>query len=264
MPTFSLQSVWFVPSLAGVSDRFFERVEKGDGCWLWTGSMIPSGYGQMTVGSISTEFGVRVRQAYAHRLSYAIHKGPIPDGFVVDHLCRNRRCVNPAHLEAVECEVNSERVWIRMSHCRRGHALPKGGSKECAHCAEIARAAALARKKSDTLFSRVARGDVTACPSGHDLGGSVFPRRRFPHACRVCSSELSDAAAARRRADHLKWAKKNPERHRAYGAKHRAANPDYWRKWRESHPGYHEAVEALRRKGEKAPKGFSKQFAVAK
>ena len=61
-----------------------------NGCWRWDLSKKADGYGQVWVnGTVKL----------AHRISYEIHVGPIPDGLVLDHLCRNRACINPQHLE---------------------------------------------------------------------------------------------------------------------------------------------------------------------
>jgi hypothetical protein len=65
------------------------------GCWVWQLAVNGRGYGQARVE------GRRDRQFPAHRVMYERHRGPIPAGLVIDHLCRNRRCVNPAHLEPV-------------------------------------------------------------------------------------------------------------------------------------------------------------------
>lgn len=71
-----------------------------NGCWLWQGAKNPDGYGQMDHRWFT--FG-------AHRVSYLAFVGPIPEGLVIDHLCRVRHCVNPAHLEAVTSAENIRR-----------------------------------------------------------------------------------------------------------------------------------------------------------
>jgi hypothetical protein len=80
-------------------DTFWQQVLKTDTCWLWTGTPNDQGYGRLTVDG--------VRQL-VHRLSYIAHVGPIPDGLVIDHKCWQRLCVNPAHLQAVTKQANSE------------------------------------------------------------------------------------------------------------------------------------------------------------
>lgn len=83
------------------SERFRSKytIETG-GCWVWTAYRNDAGYGIFRVGQ---------RNQKAHRVSYELHVGPIPDGLQLDHLCRNRGCVNPAHLEPVTSKVNTER-----------------------------------------------------------------------------------------------------------------------------------------------------------
>lgn len=80
--------------------RFWQKVERTDECWLWAGAVNDSGYGAIWDG---------YRLVYAHRLSYEMHGGAIPDGMQLDHLCRVRRCVNPAHLEPVTHRENIDR-----------------------------------------------------------------------------------------------------------------------------------------------------------
>ena len=63
-------------------------------CWEWTGSLQSAGYGHIWVGGDK-------HSSLAHRVSYELHVGPIPDGLEIDHLCGNKKCVNPEHLEAM-------------------------------------------------------------------------------------------------------------------------------------------------------------------
>ena len=103
-------------------DRLHFQIEPEpmSGCWLWTGTLIPRGYGRINWGG---------RQVVVHRLIYEKHRGPIPTGLTLDHLCRVRSCVNPDHLEAVTMRENCLRGEsfsaknARQTHCKRGHAL---------------------------------------------------------------------------------------------------------------------------------------------
>src|SRR5688572_16860021 len=81
-------------------DRFRAKVDRTGGCWLWTASRILSGYGQVRFEG---------KNQRAHRVAYALVKGPIPEGLVLDHLCRVKHCVNPDHLEAVTQAENLRR-----------------------------------------------------------------------------------------------------------------------------------------------------------
>jgi hypothetical protein len=74
-----------------LEERFWDKVEKSDGCWNWTASCNGPGYGQIRPGGCGN-------QLLAHRVSWEIHHGPIPDGLCVLHDCDNPPCVNPAHL----------------------------------------------------------------------------------------------------------------------------------------------------------------------
>lgn len=78
-------------------ERFTDGFTVQTDCWLWKKTILQSGYGQVYWDG---------RRQYAHRVSYMVYKGPIPDGLTIDHLCRVRKCVNPAHLEAVSNREN--------------------------------------------------------------------------------------------------------------------------------------------------------------
>lgn len=111
------------PRTIPVETRLWSRVTVKPGCWEWTGAVTHNGYGQIGLGGAG---GKRVR---VHRLAYELRNGPIQAGLEIDHLCRNRRCCNPAHMEAVTREENIRRgnapnaINARKTHCNRGHAL---------------------------------------------------------------------------------------------------------------------------------------------
>lgn len=86
--------------MADKAARFWSKVDKSNpGCWPWTAYVDPSGYGR---------FRVDGRSAGAHRVAWELTNGPIPEGLILDHTCRNRRCCNPDHLHAVTVRQNAE------------------------------------------------------------------------------------------------------------------------------------------------------------
>lgn len=104
-----------------IEKRFFAKVEKTRTCWMWTASKA-DGYGRFWIGSRKDGY-----MALAHRISFELSKGPIPDGKTLDHICRNRGCVNPMHLEVVDPVENVMRgisdpaLNAKKTHCPRGH-----------------------------------------------------------------------------------------------------------------------------------------------
>ena len=94
-----------LPYTRPAPERFWEKVDKAgqDECWLWTANKTaPNGHGRFLGPG---------GQVMAHRFAYELLVGPIPEGLVIDHLCRVRLCVNPAHLEPVTAEENIRRGW---------------------------------------------------------------------------------------------------------------------------------------------------------
>ena len=90
------------PKPPTIAERFAAGYRKlDDGCWVWLKATGPTGYGVAWNGH---------RTMGAHRLSYEIHVGPIPDGLHIDHLCCNPTCVNPDHLEPVTQQENNRRA----------------------------------------------------------------------------------------------------------------------------------------------------------
>lgn len=103
-----------------LSTRFDDQhePEPTTGCWLWLGVIDHLGYGHIEKGG---------RNAMAHRVGYELLRGPIPQKMTLDHLCRNRQCVNPGHLEPVPQRVNVLRgngvaaLKAQQTHCVNGH-----------------------------------------------------------------------------------------------------------------------------------------------
>ncbi len=149
---------WFGIVPANVPPKI--GIQTPSGCIPWVAAKT-NGYGVV-------QFNGRVRRA--HRVIYEAVKGPIPEGYEIDHLCRNRACVNPDHLEAVPQAVNNMRslsasaIHARQSHCLRGHLLSgpnvylrKRGHKVERFCKECGRLRDTFRKRRSPAM------EVKAC-----------------------------------------------------------------------------------------------------
>ena len=141
--------------------RFWSRVNKTESCWEWTGAK-DKGYGQITM--YLGQQGGRAREK-AHRAVFILEGVEIPEGKVVDHICRNRACVRPDHLRFASMRENvlenSESFPAlnkQKTHCKRGHELSKDnvwrstyetrGSRICRRCSLIRSAEQKTRMKS--------------------------------------------------------------------------------------------------------------------
>ncbi|MFD6677526.1 HNH endonuclease signature motif containing protein [Rhodococcus zopfii] len=139
-------------SITSLPGRFARRISVSEtGCWEWFGPIGNSGYGQCKVGRLNK---------LTHRVVYEILVGPIPDGLQIDHLCKNRTCCNPAHLEPVTARENVLRgdtiaaANIQKSNCPKGHEYDytsPSGRRGCRTCRRAAVSRYAAKKRHGTV-----------------------------------------------------------------------------------------------------------------
>ena len=107
-----------------LDQKYWDRIEKTETCWNWKTWITDKGYGMLECNG---------KRIFAHRFVYEALVGKIPAGLVIDHLCRNTRCVNPTHLEPVTNAENLRRGYCvsavnsRKKHCKYGHELAGDG-----------------------------------------------------------------------------------------------------------------------------------------
>jgi hypothetical protein len=125
------------------------------GCWVWQRAKTPAGYGTLTLDG---------KTAYAHRVFYEAYVADIPQGHVLDHLCRNPSCCNPDHLQPVTHAENMRRT--RRPTCKRGHPLTgdnlylaPDGERQCRECSRINGRARVRRWADEYKAQRDGRSD---------------------------------------------------------------------------------------------------------
>lgn len=199
-----------------VEDRFFGKVEKTSTCWWWRGAADRKlGYGN---------FYRHGKTVCAHRVAYELLVGSIPAGRVLDHICRNPACVNPAHLRLCTQRENilsgkaPTMVTRRLGRCARGHVVARdntyyrpNGRGECRACRRL-------RDGSTKVAARLR----THCPRGHpydEMNTRWYQGRRY---CKECNGinqrermKRNPEVRRRRNAQTRAWQKRNRERRNA-------------------------------------------------
>lgn len=181
--------------------RFLMYTEVTENCWNWLGWTQPNGYGTITRGN-----GIPGHNL-VHRVAYECSRGQIPPTLQIDHLCRNRACVNPDHMELVTLKENVLRgvgitaVNKAKSECKDGHPFDtqntyvrKTGARACRKCAMLS-----GRAKRGWLGQTNNR-DKTHCKSGHQFTKeNTYNRSDGGRSCRICSSASKRAYKIRNR-----------------------------------------------------------------
>lgn len=175
-------------------DRITAKIVESDsGCWEWTGRLIADGYGAIRIER---------RTVYLHRLTYMALVGEIPTGLHIDHLCRNRACCNPAHLEPVTCRENVLRspvapaaINARKKACKRGHPFTEENTGKATRgraCRKCKREAQYRWAAANPEKARRSGISSTHCEAGHlmdEANTYTYPSGR--PACRACRRKWS-------------------------------------------------------------------------
>lgn len=112
-----------------ITKRFFSKIEFTDSCWNWKLSLDKDGYGQF--------WPIHSKKVSSHRFCYELLEGKIPDEMVIDHLCKNKKCCNPAHLDIVTSKENNRRginYNILKTHCKNGHKYDMIDNRNGRYC----------------------------------------------------------------------------------------------------------------------------------
>jgi hypothetical protein len=186
--------------------RFGRQVDiTDDGCWLWTG-VKGSGYGLFFDGKS------KHKHVRAHRWSYEYFIGPIPKGLQVDHLCRNRSCVCPEHLEPVTRAENMRRLRLhnmRATHCANGHRYTDTTTRmdTSAHGNPLRRCRVCERNARRRRYRRyqeaagIRTRPLTHCKRGHEFTpDNTKVSKEGWKTCRTCRKQLQRDRALLRRA----------------------------------------------------------------